>query len=86
VLCAGRGVDPHSQRLAALEQVGQVQRAERRREGTKVVVGRQQLEDPRCEVKAEGHQAGEERIRGECRLPRGLASWCKATHGRQSAY
>lgn len=66
---AGRGLDPHSQRLAALEQVGKVQWAERRREDTAVVVGRQQLEDPRRKIEAEGHKAGKECIRGECRLP-----------------
>ena len=76
MLRAGCGVDADPQRLAALEQFGQIQREERGCQGTQVVVGRQQLEDPRDE--AEGHKAGEERIRGECRLPRGLASWSKS--------
>lgn len=81
VLCAGRGVDTHSQRMAALEQVGQVQRAECWCKDTKVVVGRQQLVYSRCEVEAEGHKAGKECLRGECCLPRGLAS-CRSAAPR----
>lgn len=40
-----RSMDPRTQRMAALEQIGQIQRTRRWCTDTKVVVGREQLED-----------------------------------------
>lgn len=39
-----------------------------------MVVGRQQLEATRDKTAAEGHEAGEERLRGECRLLESLVA------------
>jgi hypothetical protein len=68
-------MDPGSQRLATLEQVGQVQWTRSRRKDTAMVVGRQQLESTGHEVAVEGHKASEEHIRGESCLPESSTPW-----------
>jgi hypothetical protein len=53
-----RAMDPRPQWLATLEPISKVQWTRRRRKGTAMVVGRQQLESARCKVALGGHKAG----------------------------
>jgi hypothetical protein len=62
-------MDPRSQRLATLEQVGQVQWTRSWRKDTALVVGCQRLESTRHQIAAEGYEASEEHIRGKFCLP-----------------
>jgi hypothetical protein len=48
-------MDSLTQRLAALEPIGQVQWTWRRCADTEMVVGSQQLDDTECEVQVEGY-------------------------------
>jgi hypothetical protein len=50
VLCARCTMDPPPQWLATHEPINQVQRTERRRAGTEMVVGREQLDDTERKV------------------------------------
>lgn len=68
-------MDSRTQRLAALEQVRQIQWTRCRRKDTAMVVGRQQLEGARFEVAVEGYQASEERVRGKSCLSKSPVPW-----------
>lgn len=67
-------MDPLTQRLAAFQQIDKVQWTRSRCKITAMVVGREQLETTRDKIRTERHKAGEEGLRGECRLFESLAS------------